>query len=170
MFASIYNPVEDEKGTVPENYNCLSFGVNIVGIIRAPCGDGKEAIVLITPYNYLKITRGEALSLGSAYAMFSLFSRVTWLSNDIIWLTADSRHGEYTAVASWMRDFHAASFGDLMHSETCAVTALVIKVADRSTEFEKDALTMYAEASNGQMPNLDLINVVSYLAVHGQGY
>lgn len=168
----------------------MSYGVNIVGIIRAPCGDGKEAIVLITPYNSLKITRGESLSLGSAYAMVSLFSRVTWLSNDIKWLTADSRHGEYTAVASWLRDFHSASFGGLMHSETCAVSnlhklktmhngflhvgtlaaALVIKVADRSTEFEKDALTMYAEASNEQMPNLDLINVVSYLTVHGQGY
>jgi glycosylphosphatidylinositol transamidase len=29
---------------------------------------------------------------------------------------------------------------------------------------------MYAEASNGQMPNLDLLNVVHYLAVHRQGF
>ncbi|CAI9763183.1 unnamed protein product [Fraxinus pennsylvanica] len=111
--------IMDLGGTVPENYICLSYEINTVGIIRAPRGDGKEAIVLVTPYNSLKITRGEALSLGSAYALFSLFSRVTWLSKDFIWLSADSRHGEYTAVASWLRDYHTASFGDFMHSETC---------------------------------------------------
>lgn len=179
-----------DAGTVPENYSCLSYGVNTVGIIRAPRGDGKEAIVLVTPYNSLKITKAEALSLGIAYSLFSLLSRVTWLSKDIVWLAADSRHGEYTAVASWLSDYHTASFGDLKHSEICAASnlpemekmhngfrhagtmaaALVIKVSNRSTEFEKDALTIYAEASNGQMPNLDLINIVNYLAVHGQGY
>lgn len=46
--------------------------------------------------------------------------------------------------------------------------ALVIKVVDRSEQFE-DSLSIYAEASNGQMPNLDLINIVNYLAVHRQG-
>ena len=48
--------------------------------------------------------------------------------------------------------------------------ALVIKVADGSELFDKGALSIHAEASNGQMPNLDLINVVNYLAVHGQGF
>uniref|UniRef100_A0A7N0UUU1 Uncharacterized protein n=1 Tax=Kalanchoe fedtschenkoi TaxID=63787 RepID=A0A7N0UUU1_KALFE len=47
--------------------------------------------------------------------------------------------------------------------------ALVIKVADRPNTFQ-DTLTIYAEASNGQMPNLDLINVVNYLAVYKQGF
>ncbi|EOA20069.1 hypothetical protein CARUB_v10000352mg [Capsella rubella] len=47
--------------------------------------------------------------------------------------------------------------------------ALVLKVDGRSERFE-DTLSIYAEASNGQMPNLDLINVVNYLAVHRQGF
>jgi glycosylphosphatidylinositol transamidase len=46
--------------------------------------------------------------------------------------------------------------------------ALIIKVADRN-ELLEDTLNIYAEASNGQMPNLDLINIVNYLAVHRQG-
>ena len=46
--------------------------------------------------------------------------------------------------------------------------ALVLKVGDQSEQFE-DTISIYAEASNGQMPNLDLINVVNYLAVHRQG-
>ncbi|KAL0424266.1 UNVERIFIED_CONTAM: Glycosylphosphatidylinositol anchor attachment 1 protein [Sesamum radiatum] len=184
-----------DAGVIQGNYSCSSYGINTVGIIRAPRGDGKEAIVMVTPYSSVKITTGQALSLGVAYSVFSLLSRVTWLAKDIIWLAADSKHGEYAAVAAWLRDYNTLSFGDLkLYPEICGVStsparktsqvkedtngfqragtmaaALVIKVADSSTEFEKDVLNIYAEASNGQMPNLDLINVVNYLAVHGQG-
>lgn len=187
-----------DPGVMEENFSCSSYGINTVGIIRAPRGDGKEAIVLVTPYNATKITVGEALSLGIAYSVFSLLSRVTWLAKDIIWLAADSQNGEYAAVASWLRDYHTPLFGalkkdesgiclegSLSESETnlameskisntfrragTMAAALVIKVADRGSEFDKDGLKIYAEASNGQMPNLDLINIANYLAVHAQG-
>ncbi|KAL8528167.1 hypothetical protein ACS0TY_005827 [Phlomoides rotata] len=186
-----------DAGTVQENYSCTSYGINTVGIIRAPHGDGKEAIVMVTPYNSVKASVSEALSLGVAYTVFSLLSRVTWLAKDIIWLAADSRHGEYEAVAAWLRDYNTLSVGDLKKNlEMCGAStspvhgltgikgdlvdngfrragtmaaALVIKVADSSVDLEKDVLNIYAEASNGQMPNLDLINIVNYLAVHGQG-
>ncbi|XP_047972677.1 glycosylphosphatidylinositol anchor attachment 1 protein-like isoform X1 [Salvia hispanica] len=186
-----------DVGIVRENYSCTSYGINTVGIVRAPRGDGKEAIVIVTPYNSVKTTTSEALSLGVAYSVFSLLSRVSWLAKDIIWLAADSRHGEHAAVAAWLRDYYALSRGDLeKNQDMCGASsvlgheltsvkrngvsngfrragtmaaALVIKVAERSTGFEKDGLKIYAEASNGQMPNLDLINIVNYLAVHGQG-
>ncbi|XP_051117733.1 uncharacterized protein LOC127242293 isoform X2 [Andrographis paniculata] len=185
-----------EAEVMQENYTCSSYGINTVGIIRAPRGDGKEAIVMVTPYNSHKISNGEALSLGIGYSVFSLLSRVTWLAKDIIWIAADSKHGEYAAVSAWLRDYYTLSFSDLNpYPEICDLSslprhkmmqkedvmsngfrragtmaaALVIKVSDRSTEFEKDVLNIYAEASNGQMPNLDLINIVNYLAVHGQG-
>ncbi|XP_042001446.1 glycosylphosphatidylinositol anchor attachment 1 protein-like isoform X2 [Salvia splendens] len=186
-----------DVGIVQENYSCTSYGINTVGIVRAPRGDGKEAIVILTPYNSVKTTTSEALSLGVAYSVFSLLSRVSWLAKDIIWLAADSRHGEHAAVAAWLRDYYALSRGDLEKNQDMCVAssvlgheltsvqrngvsngfrragtmaaALVIKVADSSTGFEKDGLKIYAEASNGQMPNLDLINIVNYLAVHGQG-
>ncbi|KAI4348197.1 hypothetical protein L6164_008951 [Bauhinia variegata] len=187
-----------DSGIIWKNNSCSSIGVNTVGIIRAPRGDGKEAIVLVTPYNPNKIGMGEALSLGIAYSVFSLLSRVTWLAKDIIWLVADSQYGEYSAVADWLREYHVPVFrkvntGD---TETCIesnilyelgqkpyadrklyegfkragtmAAALVIKVTDQNDYFE-DSLNIYAEASNGQMPNLDLINIVNYLAVHKQG-
>lgn len=172
--------------TIQENYSCTSYGINTVGIIRAPHGDGKEAIVMVTPYNSIKASTSEALSLGVAYTVFSLLSRVNWLAKDVLWLASDSRHGEYEAVSAWLRDYNTLSVGDLKHSlDTCGASnspvhngfrragtmaaALVIKVADSSVDLEKDVLNIYAEASNGQMPNLDLINIVNYLAVHGQG-
>lgn len=186
-----------DAGIVRENYSCTSYGINTVGIIRAPHGDGKEAIVMVTPYNSVKTTMTEALSLGVAYSVISLLSRVNWLAKDIIWLAADSRHGEYAAVAAWLRDYYTLSCGDLKQNlDICGTSssrvpeltpvkgdgvsngfrragtmaaALVIKVADSNTKTEKNVLKIYAEASNGQMPNLDLINIVNYLAVHGQG-
>nr|GEX86454.1 glycosylphosphatidylinositol anchor attachment 1 protein [Tanacetum cinerariifolium] len=169
------------------NTTCESYATNTVGIIRAPRGDGKESIVL------------EALSLGIAYSAFSLLNQVSWLAKDIIWLTADSRFGQYNSVAAWLRDYHTPSFGSVgkLHADSChgsnavheskldmiietevsdtfrragtMAAALIIKVANAGEEGGQDSLNIYAEASNGQMPNLDLINVVSYLAIHGQG-
>ncbi|PHU25587.1 hypothetical protein BC332_03919 [Capsicum chinense] len=190
--ANKFNPLHffsgPDQGIVQENYTCSSYGINTVGFIRAPRGDGKEAIVLVTPYNSVKTSTGEALSLGIAYSIFSLLTRVTWLAKDVIWLAADSQHGEYAAVAAWLREYHTPSFdssgkslfesnasprtgrkrhNDFLRAGTMAA-ALVIKVTDGTEKAERDVLNLYAEASNGQMPNLDLINVVNYLAVNGQ--
>ncbi|KAE9602392.1 hypothetical protein Lal_00049561 [Lupinus albus] len=196
-FHSLHFFTSPDSGISSKTMNCSSPAINTVGIIRAPRGDGKEAIVLVTPYNPEKNNVGEALSLGIAYSVFSLLSRVTWLAKDIVWLVADSRYGEYSAVDAWLREYHDPVYGvDMVDSETCNMSnttnaleqklyvdkkfysgfrragtmaaALVIKVVEDGNHFE-DSLNIYAEASNGQMPNLDLINIVNYLAVHKQG-
>ncbi|XP_021737745.1 glycosylphosphatidylinositol anchor attachment 1 protein-like [Chenopodium quinoa] len=180
-----------------DNTTCVSPAVSTVGIVRAPHGDGKEAIILVTPYNAVKPDTGEALSLGVAYSVFSLLTQVTWLAKDIIWLAADSRYGEHESVSAWLREYYAPTFyrSEKSHTNMCSASnpdwenvnnqvvgaeshegfrragtmaaALVIKV--NGIEDAQDSLSIYAEASNGQMPNLDLINVVNYLAVHRQG-
>lgn len=180
------------------NSDCTLNGVSPVGIIRAPRGDGKESIVLVTPYNSENINLNEALSLGLAYSVFSLLSQVEWLAKDIVWLAADSRYGEYTSVASWLKDYHnpvfshdsrkvcinmcheknkfhgedytsfdGAAYDDFRRAGTMTA-ALVLKFMDNGRN-DRDRLDIYAEASNGQMPNLDLINIVHYLAIHRQG-
>ncbi|XP_010454181.1 PREDICTED: glycosylphosphatidylinositol anchor attachment 1 protein isoform X2 [Camelina sativa] len=168
--------------TLLDNVSCASYGVNVAGIIRAPRGDGKESIVLVTPYDFINGGDYEALSLGITSTLFSLLARVTWLSKDIIWLVADSRYGDYRPVAAWLSEYHSPSFkvsdllkcgerntADNFRRAGTVAAALVLKVDGRSERFE-DTLSIYAEASNGQMPNLDLINVVNYLAVHRQGF
>ncbi|KAE8661697.1 ABC transporter B family member 26 [Hibiscus syriacus] len=187
-----------DSGKIQENCSCSSYGINTVGIIRAPRGDGKEAIVLVTPYNALTSSFGEVLSLGIAYSVFSLLTQVTWLAKDIIWLVVDSQFGEYAAVSAWLREYQTPKFSShsTLNAEMCPdinylfeikvhsmagskfsnsfrragtmTAALVLKVRDQSEQFD-DTVSIYAEASNGQMPNLDLINVVNYLAVHRQG-
>ncbi|KAK1309610.1 hypothetical protein QJS10_CPA09g00715 [Acorus calamus] len=47
--------------------------------------------------------------------------------------------------------------------------ALVLRVVDSLEDSNTDTLTIYSEASNGQMPNLDLINIVHFLVIHRQG-
>ncbi|CAL5186267.1 unnamed protein product [Lathyrus oleraceus] len=195
QFSPLHFFTSPDSGIVSKNISCSSLGINIAGIIRAPRGDGKESIVLVTPYNPRRVGPGEALSLGIAYSVFSLLSRVTWLAKDVIWLVADSQYGEYSAVSAWLREYQAPAFRevDIDNSETCnainelgqnpssdrklysgfrragtMAAALVIKVAEQGNRHE-DILNIYPEASNGQMPNLDLINIVNYLGVHKRG-
>ncbi|XP_074561814.1 GPI transamidase component gaa1-like, partial [Curcuma longa] len=202
--ANKFNPLHFFSSTTDNlelqaNPSCGSFILNAVGIIRAPRGDGKETIVLVTPYNSQNTTYSDVVSLGIGFSIFSLLSHVTWLAKDIVWLAADSRYGKYTAVDSWLKDYHGPAFpgemskiGDgacfeennsdsLDHIKVeghnsyvykragTMAAALVLKVVDKKEKEERDSLSIYAEASNGQMPNLDLINIAHYLAVHRQG-
>ncbi|KAJ8627784.1 hypothetical protein MRB53_021091 [Persea americana] len=146
-----------------------------------------------------KIELSDALSLGLGYSIFSLLSKVTWLAKDIVWLAAESRYGEYASVSAWLRDYHNHFFfrsSGKLHVDTCLAdhvhherhdsqvrgrkfdvfrragtmaAALVFKIVDKQEEAEKDTLSIHAESSNGQMPNLDLINIVHYLEVPRQG-
>ncbi|KAF0916865.1 hypothetical protein E2562_014605 [Oryza meyeriana var. granulata] len=184
---------------VKYNGTYTNFGINTIGIIRAPRGDGKEAIVLVTPYNSQRVQPNELLSLALGFSVFSLLSRAAWLSKDIIWLSADSQFGEYAAVSAWLNQYHNPMFlshpvnlytkmygasrilykpdGTTEKAEVMAfkragtmAAALIFKVGETRKYGDRDSVMMYAEASNGQMPNLDLLNVVHYLAVHRQGF
>lgn len=175
------------------NHSSLSYGLNSVGIIRAPRGDGKEAIVLVTPYNSSNIQLNDAVSLGLGFSVFSFLSRITWLAKDIVWLASDSQHGEYKAVLEWLTEYHNPDFSSNLkdidfgmcfgkkNQHQCGnsnvfkrpgtmTAALVFKVLENKGRNERDRLDICAEATNGQMPNLDLINVAHFLAVHRQGF
>ncbi|KAM0829804.1 hypothetical protein ACQ4PT_066649 [Festuca glaucescens] len=181
FFASMANDL-----AIHPNGTYTNSGTNTIGIIRAPRGDGKEAIVLVTPYNSQRVKENEVLSLALGFSVFSLLSRAAWLSKDIVWLSADSQFGEYTAVSAWLSQYHNPTFvagvtngpdgiaekaetTDFKRAGTMAA-ALIFKVGETRNYGDRDSVTMYAEASNGQMPNLDLLNVVHYLAVHRQGF
>ncbi|CAN6353624.1 unnamed protein product [Urochloa humidicola] len=181
---------------IQPNRTDTNFGLNTIGIIRAPRGDGKETIVLVTPYNSQRVHSNELLSLALGFSVFSLLSRAAWLSKDIVWLAADSQFGEYAAVSAWLNQYHnpvflshsmildtkiygadhiyddnteKAEFEVFKRAGTMAA-GLIFKVGETRRYGDRDSVTMYAEASNGQMPNLDLLNVVHYLAVHRQGF
>lgn len=178
------------------------LGVNIAGILRAPQGDGNEAIVLVTPYNAESLTDADTFSLGLGLSLLHLLGKAPWLAKDIIWLAADSHYGPHTAVSAWLKDYHEPAllggpiFKDLSSQldfysgfldESFAAEVLeesrlgdfkragviaagvVFNMQGIQGRFSGDFLTVYAEGPNGQMPNLDLINVVNNLAVYREG-
>ncbi|XP_020526645.1 glycosylphosphatidylinositol anchor attachment 1 protein isoform X3 [Amborella trichopoda] len=176
-------PIEDH------NNHSSTRAVNSIGIITAPHGDGKEAIVLVSHYNSDKMEPSDALSVSLAYSIFCLLGRAARLAKDIVWLAADSKFGEYASVAEWLKQYHDPVFirkklnfhpvdGDILflrgisedfkHAGTMAA-AIVFKVLETSQGTGTDNVNICAESSNGQMPNLDLINIVHYLAVHRHG-
>lgn len=190
FFASTTNDM-----AIQSNGTDTKFGINTIGIVRAPRGDGKEAIVLVTPYNSQRVQPNELLSLALGFSVFSLLSRVAWLSKDIVWLSADSQFGEYAAVSAWLNQYQSPVFlrhTEILDTQTSAndiygdnsgktgskvfkragtmAAALIFKVGETRRYEDRDSVMMYAEASNGQMPNLDLLNVIHYLAVHRQGF
>ncbi|KAJ7525617.1 hypothetical protein O6H91_17G059000 [Diphasiastrum complanatum] len=176
-------------------------GVNLVGIVRAPRGDGNEAIVLVTPFDLEKLANGDALTLGLSLVILELFTKAHWLAKDIIWLAADSQYGAYTAVDAWLKEYHqlASECATLQYRTSLisnlksgnvfegssewlddvtiedfkragAISAGFIVMFSREDDSVAfDSIQLKAEGSNGQMPNLDLINVVTTLATYRQG-
>ncbi|GKV37210.1 hypothetical protein SLEP1_g45267 [Rubroshorea leprosula] len=124
--------------------------IRSIEIIRSPRGDGKEAIVLATPYNSLKSDLGDSFSVDYHVSKFSSMSPPN------VEMCHDVKN---------LYELKGKSItGDFRHAGTMDA-ALVLKVSD-GTEESKDKVSIYAEAFNGQMPNLDLINIVYYLAAH----
>lgn len=178
-----------------------TFGVNVAGILRAPRGEGNEAIVLVTPYDAKLLTDVDAFTLGLGLSLFQLLSNAPWLAKDIVWLVADSHYSLHSAVSAWLKDYHEPFFlggpnlqspsshpdffsrildkasvslleettlGDFKRAGVIGA-GVVFKMQGVQGRLLSDFLTVYAEGPNGQMPNLDLINVVNNLAVYREG-
>ena len=88
------------------NSNCNNtkvLGVNVVGIARAPRGEGNEAIALVTPFNTRSLTDADAFSLGLGLSLFHLLKKAQWLAKDIIWVAVDTEFGFHSGVSAWLR-------------------------------------------------------------------
>ncbi|CAM6092703.1 unnamed protein product [Calypogeia fissa] len=179
------------------------LAVNVVGIVRAPQGEGNEAIVLVTPFDSHNFGQDDGLSLGIGLALFARLSKALWVARDIIWVVADARYGAYPAVAEWLREYHeprlndfsmkakltsdlvkefllegqssseqTLSLSDFKRAGTIA-TGLVFeltKIPEGTLEMDRvDSVKLRAEGPNGQMPNLDLINIINSIAVWREG-
>lgn len=166
-----------------------------MGIVRAPRAAGNEAVVLVTPFSVQqKLSTGDRLALGFGMALFELWSKANWLARDVVWILADSRYGSHTAVAAWLQEYHEPRFdlprdwgisdldtqswlcksglygGTLLEFKRAGIisTGLVFDITS-GERGQADFIKVSGEGPNGQMPNLDLINVVNTLAMWRQG-
>lgn len=162
--------------------------MNVVGIIKAPRSEGNEAVVLVTPFTleHGRLSSADKLTLSFGMALFELYGSSNWLARDVIWIMADARYGSHTAVATWLEEYHEPKLrteevahlyreiGDISEGLNDAsllefkragfISAGLVFHVSAGHRGQVDSIKVSAEGPNGQMPNLDLINVINTLA------
>jgi hypothetical protein len=145
-------------------------GVSVVAAVRAQRGDGKEALVLVTP-----LGANATLGLGLGVALLRHLAHTRWLSRDVLWLAADAGAvgGAHAASEAWLADYHelygAAWAGAPPPAPPRAprflrggvlTAALVLDAPGGSF----DKLQLRVQGTQGMLPNLDVVGLLRALA------
>lgn len=139
-------------------------GKNIYGILRAPRIGSTESIVLSAPYRppntaHTSLTAGVPLLL--AFADFA--RRQKYWSKDIIFVVTDQ---EQLGMQAFLEAYHGDDDDNILNSGTLygkagnVIAAINFEVQDFDVEFNNIKI----EGLNGQLPNLDLHNLVVKLS------
>lgn len=128
----------------------------VYGVFHAPRGDGTEAIVLALPwYNSDNEFNCGGVALGLALARY--FSRwPIWSKNIIIVLSENSG----PALRSWVNAYHSSL--DLTGGSIEA--AIVLDYASSDDHFQHMEISY--NGLNGELPNLDLVNIAISITLH----
>jgi hypothetical protein len=135
-------------------------GTNVVALLRAPRGEGKEAMVLQAEYTDADADAYHALEGdGSVSVLLSLMHalrRAPWLSKDVLFLASPKSARGHAAVSAWLLDYHNCTSPMLRSGEIWA--ALALDVPDHG---ELNSIAIAFEGDQGNYPNLDLVNVAA---------
>ncbi|KAJ3499756.1 hypothetical protein NLG97_g83 [Lecanicillium saksenae] len=136
-------------------------GENIYGILQAPRGDATEAIVLVAAWKTVdeEINRNGvtlALTLARYFKRWSL-----WSKDIIIVIPPDSKAG----TQAWVDAYHDAHDSRYVAPLPLKSGALQGALAlDYAVDHRFEALHIIYDGTNGQLPNLDLINSMVNIA------
>lgn len=133
-------------------------GDTLYGVWHAPHGDGTEAMVLCVPW----VTADEELNIGGTALGLSLaryFSRWPIWSKNIIVVFTENTH---ESLRSWVEAYHTSL--DLTGGSIEA--AVVLDYAGSNDAFEYTEV--FYEGLNGELPNLDLVNIAVSIIEHEQ--
>lgn len=143
-------------------------GVSVVAAVRAQRGDGKEALVLVTP-----LRANGTLGLAVSLALARHLADAPWLSRDVLLLAADDGcvGGAHAAAEAWLADYHEAysAFQPATPTPPPAATFLrgglltTALVLDASAE-GFDGLELRMQGTQGALPNLDVVALLRTLA------
>ncbi|KAK3085911.1 hypothetical protein FSP39_010424 [Pinctada imbricata] len=134
-------------------------GQNVYGIMRARRSASTESIVLTTPLRPIEsdlpsTTGGIALMI----ALAKFFKKQTYWSKDIIFLITDH---EQIGMQAWLDGYHEINAqyihpSDVMGRGGSIQAAINLEIPDGSVRY----FDIKVEGMNGQLPNLDLVNLV----------
>ncbi|KAI9257622.1 Gaa1-like protein [Sporodiniella umbellata] len=136
-------------------------GTNVFAINKAPRSDGKEALILSAPW---MSRTGEYNTNGIAVLMSlaKLFKRNVYWAKDIILLITDQ---EKLGTQAWLDAYHGIDedgFSAITMPRSGTIQG-AINLDFPGTQYY-EALGIFFEGVNGQLPNLDLINTVVAVA------
>lgn len=146
----------DEFGFKSTIYHDEQFGDSLYGVYTAPRGDNTESIVLAIPWiNSDKEFNYGGAALGVSLSRF--FARWPIWSKNIIVVFSDNPDG---ALRSWVNAYHTSL--DLTGG---SIEAAVILDFPTKNDFF-DYVEIYYHGLNGELPNLDLVNIASQITEH----
>lgn len=157
-----------EKGVPPYQIQ-LNNGTNVYSIIRGERSTSSEAVLLCAPYK-MEENANTLSSVALSLALAKYFSTKSYWAKDIIILFSDYNH---FGVSAWLDSYHDVTFKSRF--QEYARKDYYESLADRSGPMQAAiVLEMYSreftrmnvkiQGSYGQLPNLDLFNLVIELA------
>ncbi|KAG0272077.1 Glycosyl phosphatidyl inositol protein transamidase complex subunit [Linnemannia exigua] len=140
-------------------------GVNTYAVFYAPRSDGTEALVLSASW----LSKDKTFNINAISMLLALgktFKRGSHFSKDIIFVVSD---GEAEGLQAWLKAYH----GNEEHTherseETLKVRSGAIQAAlnlDFPGTGDYNALGIFFEGVNGQLPNLDMINTINQITM-----
>ncbi|GMH43469.1 hypothetical protein BSKO_11391 [Bryopsis sp. KO-2023] len=144
---------------------------NVHGILRSPRGDGKEAMVFVTPLDLRKGSwqsdEGGASALAIGYGLFYHLDTVAWLAKDLIWVVTDGRCGSIESMRVWLEEYHAETDRTPTLSQNFVrggVLQQAVVLEMPNSTFNTWELSV--EGVNGQLPKLDIHWLARFIANH----
>ncbi|KAF9145864.1 Glycosyl phosphatidyl inositol protein transamidase complex subunit [Mortierella sp. GBA39] len=148
------------------NTSTESFhGVNTYAVFYAPRSDGTEALVLSASWlSRDKTTNTNAIAM--LLALGKTFKRGSHFSKDIIFIVSD---GDAEGLQAWLKAYHGNEEHTYdHHEEPLRVRSGAIQAAlnlDFAGTGDYNALGIFFEGVNGQLPNLDMINTINLISM-----
>ncbi|XP_069676493.1 glycosylphosphatidylinositol anchor attachment 1 protein [Periplaneta americana] len=137
-------------------------GKNVYAILRAPRSSSTEALVLSAPYRPPNsVHPGTIPSIAIMLALAKFFRRQKYWAKDVIFLVTEH---EQLGVQAWLEAYHKASCGRsgvLDHGDMMGRGGAIQAAINLELHAEKIGyIDVKIEGLNGQLPNLDLVNLV----------
>ncbi|KAF9430326.1 Glycosyl phosphatidyl inositol protein transamidase complex subunit [Podila epigama] len=142
----------------------LKHGVNTYAVFYAPRSDGTEALVLSASWTS-RDKVGNINAVAMLLALGKVFKRCSHLSKDIIFVVSD---GDTEGLQAWLKAYHGMEQDTFERSEEALrVRSGAIQAAlnlDFAGTGDYNAMGVFFEGVNGQLPNLDMINSLADIA------
>ncbi|XP_069587806.1 glycosylphosphatidylinositol anchor attachment 1 protein [Ranitomeya imitator] len=129
-------------------------GTNVYGILRAPRAASTESLVLSVPCSE---GQNNNQAVGLLLALASYFRGQIYWAKDIIFLVNEH---DLIGMEAWLEGYHDVNVTDIQSSVMMGRAGAI--QAALSLEISSDVITSFdvvVEGLNGQLPNLDMVNL-----------